>query len=146
MGTILFILVAGVVILLALKQRIAGLKEESISLTTKLPVNTIGVILQQICDEWKTTAEQLVSNTGALSEFDDPSDIEILISNKSGLFSPSIYVVHVYVNDLGDERQVMLVAFGNSPLSKILYGSSVEMVSMPESIKRRDMIAEKIRG
>lgn len=50
--------------------------------------------------------------------------------------------MQVYVDDLGDKREVQLVALGNTGLSKILYGSQV--VKMSESLKRRDIIAERI--
>ncbi|CYU33450.1 hypothetical protein [Streptococcus suis] len=111
-------------------------------MSTRLSVEAIGVTLQEICGEWKTTPEQITSNSGALARFDDSADIQIVISNKAGLFTSSIYGVQVYVDDLGDKREVQLVALGNSGLSKILYGSQV--VKMSESLKRRDMIAERI--
>ncbi|HFS1373732.1 TPA: hypothetical protein ACHWN8_001921 [Streptococcus suis] len=111
-------------------------------MSTRLSVEAIGVTLQEICGEWKTVPEQITSNSGALARFDDSADIQIVISNKAGLFTSSIYGVQVYVDDLGDKREVQLVALGNSGLSKILYGSQV--VKMSESLKRRDMIAERI--
>ncbi|HGA1121533.1 hypothetical protein [Streptococcus suis] len=111
-------------------------------MSTRLSVEAIGVTLQEICGEWKTVPEQITSNSGALARFDDSADIQIVISSKAGLFTSSIYGVQVYVDDLGDKREVQLVALGNSGLSKILYGSQV--VKMSESLKRRDIIAERI--
>ncbi len=126
----------------AIRGRLTEIKGEDTILSTRLSVEAIGVTLQEICGEWKTTPEQITSNSGALARFDDSADIQIVISNKAGLFTSSIYGVQVYVDDLGDKREVQLVALGNSGLSKILYGSQV--VKMSESLKRRDMIAERI--
>ncbi|HEL1572610.1 TPA: hypothetical protein U2C82_002074 [Streptococcus suis] len=125
-----------------MRGRLTEIKGEDTILSTRLSVEAIGVTLQEICGEWKTTPEQITSNSGALARFDDSADIQIVISNKAGLFTSSIYGVQVYVDDLGDKREVQLVALGNSGLSKILYGSQV--VKMSESLKRRDMIAERI--
>ncbi|HEL1602243.1 TPA: hypothetical protein TXL59_000531 [Streptococcus suis] len=129
-------------VLFAIRGRLTEIKGEDTILSTRLSVEAIGVTLQEICGEWKTTPEQITSNSGALARFDDSADIQIVISSKAGLFTSSIYGVQVYVDDLGDKREVQLVALGNSGLSKILYGSQV--VKMSESLKRRDMIAERI--
>ncbi|WP_216842264.1 hypothetical protein [Streptococcus suis] len=144
MEIVIIVLVIGVVVLFAIKGKIVGLKEEPTSLSTNLSVEAIGATLHEICSEWKTTPEHLTSNSGALAQFDDLADIQIVISNKAGMFTSRVYAVQVYVDDLGDKRQVLLVALGNSGFSKFLYGSNVEMVKMSESIKRRDMIAERI--
>ncbi|HEL2144300.1 TPA: hypothetical protein TZC47_001290 [Streptococcus suis] len=129
-------------VLFAIRGRLTEIKGEDTILSTRLSVEAIGVTLQEICGEWKTTPEQITSNSGALARFDDSADIQIVISSKAGLFTSSIYGVQVYVDDLGDKREVQLVALGNSGLSKILYGSQV--VKMSESLKRRDIIAERI--
>ncbi|HEM3503088.1 TPA: hypothetical protein U1B20_001398 [Streptococcus suis] len=129
-------------VLFAIRGRLTEIKGEDTILSTRLSVEAIGVTLQEICGEWKTVPEQITNNSGALARFDDSADIQIVISNKVGLFTSSIYGVQVYVDDLGDKREVQLVALGNSGLSKILYGSQV--VKMSESLKRRDMIAERI--
>ncbi|HEM5148572.1 TPA: hypothetical protein U1262_001881 [Streptococcus suis] len=129
-------------VLFAIRGRLTEIKGEDTILSTRLSVEAIGVTLQEICGEWKTAPEQITSNSGALARFDDSADIQIVISSKAGLFTSSIYGVQVYVDDLGDKREVQLVALGNSGLSKILYGSQV--VKMSESLKRRDMIAERI--
>ncbi|HEL1886991.1 TPA: hypothetical protein TX923_001433 [Streptococcus suis] len=129
-------------VLFAIQGRLTEIKGEDTILSTRLSVEAIGVTLQEICGEWKTVPEQITSNSGALARFDDSADIQIVISNKAGLLTSSIYGVQVYVDDLGDKREVQLVALGNSGLSKILYGSQV--VKMSESLKRRDMIAERI--
>ncbi|HEM2769412.1 TPA: hypothetical protein U1274_001455 [Streptococcus suis] len=130
------------IVLIAIRGRLTEVKGEDTILSTRLSVEAIGVTLQEICGEWKTVPEQITSNSGALARFDDSADIQIVISSKAGLFTSSIYGVQVYVDDLGDKREVQLVALGNSGLSKILYGSQV--VKMSESLKRRDMIAERI--
>ncbi|MCH1564617.1 hypothetical protein [Streptococcus suis] len=139
---IIIFLVVAVIVLFAIRGRLTEIKGEDTILSTRLSVEAIGVTLQEICGEWKTVPEQITSNSGALARFDDSADIQIVISNKAGLFTSSIYGVQVYVDDLGDKREVQLVALGNSGLSKILYGSQV--VKMSESLKRCDMIAERI--
>ncbi|HFR3655076.1 hypothetical protein [Streptococcus suis] len=139
---ILIFLAVAIIVLIAIRGRLTEIKGEDTILSTRLSVEAIGVTLQEICGEWKTVPEQITSNSGALARFDDSADIQIVISNKAGLFTSSIYGVQVYVDDLGDKREVQLVALGNSGLSKILYGSQV--VKMSESLKRRDMIAERI--
>lgn len=139
---ILIFLVVAIIVLIAIRGRLTEVKGEDTILSTRLSVEAIGVTLQEICGEWKTVPEQITSNSGALARFDDSADIQIVISSKAGLFTSSIYGVQVYVDDLGDKREVQLVALGNSGLSKILYGSQV--VKMSESLKRRDMIAERI--
>ena len=141
---ILIFLIVVIVILFAIKGKIVELKEETATLATKLSVEAIGATLYEICNEWKTAPESIVSNSGALSQFDNRAEIEILISNKAGMFSSRVYAVQVYVSDLGSKREILLVALGNSGFSRILYGPNVEMVKMSESIKRRDMIAERI--
>ncbi|MFH6675010.1 hypothetical protein [Streptococcus suis] len=139
---ILIFLAVAIIVLVAIRGRLTEIKGEDTTLSTRLSVEAIGVTLQEICGEWKTVPEQITSNSGALARFDDSADIQIVISNKAGMFTSSIYGVQVYVDDLGDKREVQLVALGNSGLSKILYGSQV--VKMSESLKRRDMIAERI--
>lgn len=141
---IIIFLVIIVVILFAIKGKVVGLKEETTTLSTKLSIEAVGATLHEICNEWKTAPESIVSNSGALSQFDNRAEIEILISNKAGMFSSRVYAVQVYVSDLGNKREILLVALGNSGFSRILYGPNVEMVKMSESIKRRDMIAERI--
>ncbi|HEL2651249.1 TPA: hypothetical protein U1V26_001510 [Streptococcus suis] len=122
---------------------ISDLKENSIELTTKLQVQDIAYILQEICAEWKTTPEAIQSSSAALAAFDNRADIEVAIHGKAGLFSPQLYAVQVYVYDLENERGIEIVALGNSGLAKFLYGAA-GAVKMSESIKRRDMIAERI--
>lgn len=139
---ILIFLAVAIIVLIAIRGRLTEIKGEDTILSTRLSVEAIGVTLQEICGEWKTVPEQITSNSGALARFDDSAEIQIVISNKAGLFTSSIYGVQVYVDDLGDKREVQLVALGNSGLSKFLYGSQV--VKMSESLKRRDMIAERI--
>lgn len=122
---------------------IHDLKSESIDLTTRLTVREIGVILQEICEDWKTVPEQVQSNSGALAVFDDMPDIAIVIHGKAGFLSPQYYIVHVYVYDLDDKRGVEIVALGSSALSKFVAGIK-DAVKMSESIKCRDQIAEII--
>lgn len=69
------------------------LKADSVEVTTKLSVSHIGVILQEICAEWKTTPEAIQSSSGALADLDYRADIEIVIKDKAGLFSPQFYAV-----------------------------------------------------
>ncbi|HFI2431775.1 hypothetical protein [Streptococcus suis] len=122
---------------------IHDLREEPIELTTRLQVRDIGLILQEICAEWKTTPEAIQSSSGALAAFDDRADIEVVIHGKAGLLSPQFYVVQVYVYDLKDKRGVEIVALGNTSFSKFMAGTA-GAAKMSESIKRRDMIAERI--
>ena len=113
------------------------LKADSVEVTTKLSVSDIGVILQEICAEWKTTPEAIQSSSG------DRADIEIVIKGKAGLFSPQFYAVQVYVYQLENECGLQLIALGDSGFSKMWYGLN-GAIKMSESIKRRDTIIERI--
>ena len=114
------------------------LKADSVEVTTKLSVSDIGVILQEICAEWKTTPEAIQSSSGALADFDDRADIEIVIKGKAGLFSPQFYAYQ-----LEDECGLQLIALGDSGFSKMWYGLN-GAIKLSESIKRRDAIVERI--
>ncbi|HFH9946511.1 TPA: hypothetical protein ACGOPE_000956 [Streptococcus suis] len=122
---------------------IHDLKGEPIELTTRLQVRDIALILQDICAEWKTAPEAIESSSGVLAAFEDRADIEVVIHGKAGFLSPQFYGVQVYVYDLKDKRSVEIVAMGNSTFSKFLTGIN-GAVKMSESIKRRDIIAERI--
>ena len=119
------------------------LKADSVEVTTKLSVSDIGVILQEICAEWKTTPEAIQSSSGALANFDDRADIEIVIKGKAGLLSLQFYAVQVYVYQLENECGLQLIALGDSGFSKMWYGLN-GAIKMSESIKRRDAIVERI--
>ena len=101
------------------------------------------MILQEICAEWKTTPEAIQSSSGALADLDDRADIEIVIKDKAGLFSPQFYAVQVYVYQLENECALQLIALGTSGFSKMWYGLN-GAIKMSESIKRRDAIVERI--
>lgn len=118
-------------------------KGEASEITTSLSIRELGQLLQMICADWKTSPEQLQSTSGALAAFDDRADIEIVISGKAGLLSPQIYVVQVYVWDLGDKREVQVIALGDNGLTKFAFGTK-GAGKLSESIKRKDEIISRI--
>lgn len=118
-------------------------KGETSEITTSLSTRELGQLLQMICADWKTSPEQLQSTSGALAAFDDRADIEIVISGKAGFLSPQVYVVQVYVYDLGEVRQVEVIAIGDSGFTKFV-GGSAGAAKLSESVKRKDEIISRI--
>ena len=120
---------------------IVGIEEDTVTLCTQRTVKEIGKILQDTFRSIKAhSVEKISSDSGALAEFDDRADIEI-VARGSDFWGG--WVVQVYVIDENNTRELTLVALGDSTLTRLNMGR--KSVSISKSIEKRDFIANTLR-
>ena len=119
-----------------------GMKEDAISFNSKRTVKEIGQILQNVFGQLKASSiEQIDSGSGALDQFSDRADIQVVAQ---GVDFMNMWAVQVYVVDDGDTRLVELVALGDGGFTRVMAGSR-NTTSISKSIKKRDAVAEALR-
>lgn len=120
-----------------------AMKTSETTLTTQLSVRDVGKTLQGAFARVKAeSVEDVVSGSGALSAFDDRAAIEVVA--QGGSLMGGQWAVQVYVNDRGDHREILLVALGDSGLTRAWHGAR-NTGSLSLSIKKRDLIADALR-
>lgn len=118
-----------------------GIKHDDITFESPRTVQDIGRSLQESLAGVKASSvEQLESTAGALAQFDDRADIEVIAR---GVDFSSLWAVQVYVEDLGAHRAVRLVALGDGSFTRTMAGRNA--TSLSKSIKKRDLIARSLR-
>jgi len=119
-----------------------GMKEDAINFNTKRTVKEIGQILQNVFGQLKASSiDQISSGSGALEQFDDHADIQVVAQ---GVDFMNCWAVQVYVVDGGETREVELVALGDGGFTRVMAGSRNTM-SISKSIKKRDAVADALR-
>ncbi|WP_395729423.1 hypothetical protein [Nakamurella sp.] len=118
-----------------------GIKHDDIEFESPRTVQDIGRRLQESLAGIKASSvEHLESAAGALAQFDDRADIEVIAR---GVDFSSLWAVQVYVEDRGARRAVRLVALGDGSFTRTMSGRN--STSLAKSIKKRDVIARSLR-
>ncbi|SMH50551.1 hypothetical protein SAMN06295885_3575 [Rathayibacter oskolensis] len=119
------------------------MKSESSSFDTEKSVQTLGRTLQDALARARAASiGPIQSGSGALSQFDDKADIEVVAQGR-GLVGGS-WAVQVFVRDTGQKRNVELVALGDSGMARVMDGYR-NSISLQASVKKRDEIAAALR-
>jgi hypothetical protein len=112
-----------------------GVRDNAVTFETKLTVKEIGRTLQDVLARLKASSiKQISSGSGALEAFDDRADIQVVAS---GADFTALWAVQIYVVDRNNVREVMLVALGDSILSRAM-GGARNTTSPSKSISKRE--------
>lgn len=116
-----------------------AMKTAESTFTTTRTVPDIGRMLREALTRAKARSiDDIQSSSGALSNFDDKADIQVVAQGQSLLGAR--WVVQFYVHDRDTHRDVTLVALGDGGFTRAMNGTT-NTVSLSASIKRRDEIA-----
>ena len=120
-----------------------GLKSSETTLESTRTVPEIGRALQGALAQVKAQSiDEITSNSGALSGFDDRASIEIVAGGQT-LMSGQ-WAVQVYVYDHGHLREIRLIALGDGGFTRAWNGAA-NTASLSTSIKKRDAIAASLQ-
>ena len=120
-----------------------GFKTDEVEFATAKSVPEIGRALQDVLRAANAQSiDPVQSGSGALSEFDDRADIEIVAEGQSLLGGR--WVVQAYVFDQGHQRVVKLIALGDGGFSRAMNGAR-NTVALGGSIKKRNDVADALR-
>ena len=119
-----------------------GIKYNEVEFRSRRTVQDLGRRLQDSLAGAKAASiEELESGSGALAQFDDRAEIEIVAR---GAEFTSMWAVQIYVHDSGAERIVRLVgAVGEGGLTRTFNGMNTN--SLSKSVKKRDLIAQALK-
>jgi len=115
------------------------MKSDSVSFDIPDSVQMIGRKLQTIASQLRADVDAVQSTSGALSQFDDRSDIEVVLNSGPGLLSGA-WAVQVYVTDTGASRNIELVAVGDSGFTRAI-GGTRNTISLSRSKQKQHEIA-----
>lgn len=100
-------------------------KTETAEFKTKKSLRDITQIIRQMASQFKANVQPL-NDDDPLGGFDEHADLEVVLSGNIGYFEAykhfrmgaanDIWAVQVYVTDMGDQRDVQLIAMGESNL------------------------------
>lgn len=116
-----------------------ALKTSEMTITSSRETGEIGRALQGALARVKAQSiEEIQVEGGALAGYADRSDIQIIAQGQTMLTGQ--WAVQVYVDDQGLQREITLIALGDSGFSKAMNGAR-NSAWLSTSIKKRDEIA-----
>lgn len=119
-----------------------AMKTDDVTFRTPRSVEDLGRALSRSLSSLKSEAQPIISDSGALSGFDDRAEIEVVADGQTLL--GGMWAVQIYVFDHGLEREVALVALGDGGFARAWAGAR-NSVSLAASVKKRDVIASSLR-
>jgi hypothetical protein len=119
-----------------------AINADEITFSTPRSVQELGRALQQVLAQAKAgSVEEISSGSGALSQFDDKADIQVVAE---GAVLTGMWAVQIYVVDEGATREVTVIALGEGGFARA-WGGARNTLSMATSVKKRDQIAAGLR-
>lgn len=118
------------------------MKTKSVALETQLSVREAANIVNAVFAKMKANVEGIETSSNPLDQFDGVADIAV-VGQRATL--TSIWAVHVYLYDMGENCGVELVALGEGGFTRAFHGVR-NTASLTKSVQKMDALVAALRA